>query len=605
MVKVNLKYHLLTSLIICFALVDAFAQKAVNTEQVKIFYVLDSVDIDKLKVDTTLVFANNQLAKEHLTQKHKNLLNKGYFEASIDTLINNEKHLTAHLKIGPKYNGINLNVSNLTPTIKRHLNLPEAADSLKLSLLEWEMFNNKVLQFAENNGYPFATIALVNTLIENKQITASLKYTANQQILFDSILVKGDAKLNTVFLQNLLAVKPGETFKTAKLSAINKTLKELPYLDQYRQPSAEFLSSGANVLLFVNEKKANQFDFVIGLLPQTSGIKLTGEGQLTLQNAFGFGERFHLNYTNLPNSGRQLNVEAEAAYLPYLPIGLDVVFNLYIQDTSFINRNFKAGVLYPFKANNFFKVYFANNQSNLLEIDEDEIIQTKQLPTNLDWKTNSYGLHLHFENYNYRFNPTKGFGIDLNASLGKRTIIKNTRITGLIDTEDSMYDFELIYDTLALKTTKLELICKAEKFFSIKNNSTLKTMISFNYFYNNNGFKSVFENELYRLGGLHTLRGFDEASILGNLYSIITVEYRYLIAKQSFFSCFVNSAFIENQQLRLTNKNYSRLFYSAGLGLNFETSSGIFSLNYALGKQQYNNIDFKAGKIHFGYLNVF
>jgi len=599
-VKINLKYHLLAGLIICFVLVDAFAQN-----EVSIVYVLDSVDIEKVNIDTTLVFANNQLAKEHLTQKHKNLLNEGYFEASIDSLINDEKQLTAHLKIGPKYNGINLNVSNLTLAMKRHLNLPEAADSIKLSLLEWEMFNNQVLKFAENNGHPFATITLTNTLIKDKQITASLKYTANQQILFDSLLVKGDAKLNPVFLQNLLAIKQGEEFKTSKLNSINNAIKALPYLDQYRPPAVEFLSSGANVLLFVNDRKANQFDIVLGLLPQTDGIKLTGEGQFTLQNAFGFGERFYFNFTNLPNSGRQLVIEAQTTYLPYLPIGLGLDFNLYIQDTSFINRNFKAGVLYAFKANNFFEVYFANDQSNLLEIDEDEIIQTKRLPENLDWKTNKYGLRLHVENYNYRFNPTKGFGIDLNASLGKRDIIKNNRITELRNVEAPDYDFELLYSDLALKTSKLEFQAKLEKFFPIKNNSTLKTMLNFAYFYTSESFESVFENELYRVGGLHTLRGFDEASILGNLYSIVTVEYRYLIAKQSFFSCFANSAFIENRQLKLSNKNYSQLFYSAGLGLNFETSSGIFSLNYALGKQQYNNIDFKAGKIHFGYLNVF
>jgi hypothetical protein len=42
-----------------------------------------------------------------------------------------------------------------------------------------------------------------------------------------------------------------------------------------------------------------------------------------------------------------------------------------------------------------------------------------------------------------------------------------------------------------------------------------------------------------------------------------------------------------------------------GAGLNFETRAGIFAFNYALGKKNQNPIDFRAGKIHFGYISIF
>jgi len=603
-VKLKFIYHSVCIAAFSFCLL-ALQINAIGQNKVRIAYVLDSIDVHKIDIDTSTVFNNNQLAKDHLTKQYQKLLNTGYFEASIDSIVNNDQQLTAYLNIGPKYNGINLNLSNLPVELKEYLSLNKSGSNVQLSLSQWEAINKQVLKYADDNGYPFAATSLVNTEIEKNSISATIEYKPNQNIEFDSLVIKGDAKLNTVFLQNLLAIKKGAKFKANKLTETYKTLEALPYLEQYRAPAVEFLSSGANVLLFVNNKKANQFDFVIGLLPQTQGFKLTGEGQLALNNTFGFGERLHLNYTNLPNTGRQLNIEVQSTYLPYLPFGLDIEFNLYIQDTSFVNRNFKAGILYPFKANNFFEIYFANDQSNLLEINEAQIIQTKKLPENLDWQTNRYGLHFHLENYNYRFNPTNGFGIDINASLGNRNVITNNRITGLTDPENPAYNFEFLYDSLATKTSKIEVSAEIEKFFPIKNNSTLKTKVSFAYFYVSESFKSVLESELYRIGGLHTLKGFDEASIFGNFYSIVSVEYRYLIAKRSFFSCFANTAFIENQQLKLSNENYSRLYYSAGLGLNFETSGGIFSLNYALGKEQYNNINFKAGKIHFGYLNVF
>jgi len=598
-VKLKLKYHLLISLIICFFGYDAFAQKTIS-----IVYVLDSCDVQSV-IDSTAVFSDFEAAQKHLYQQHQTLINEGYFEASIDSIINNQTKLIAHLNIGSKYNDITINITKFPVELKKHLNLNETQNYIELSLNEWQNFNNQILKYAENNGHPFAAISLSNTKIENNNISANINFKLNKSMRFDSLLVKGNAKLNAAFLQNLLHIKQGDEFKASQLNTIYKTFEALPYLDQYRPPAVEFLSSGANVMLYVNDKKANQFDFVIGLLPQSQGVKLTGEGQFTLQNAFGFGERLHLNYTNLPNSGRQLKAEVKANYLPYLPVGANIDFNLYIQDTSFINRNFKVGILYPFKVNNFFEVYFANEQSGLLEIDENQIIQTKELPENLDWQTNKYGFNLYLENYNYRFNPTKGYSVDFNISLGQRGVIINNRITNLVDKKNSAYDFELLYDDIVINTSKIEIKAKVEKYFPIKSNSTIKTMLNFAYFYTSESLASVYENELYRIGGLHTLRGFDEASILSNLFNVVTVEYRYLIARRSFFSCFANAAFIQNQQLELLEEKYSTLFYGTGLGLNFETSGGIFSLNYALGNQQYNNVSLKSGKIHFGYINVF
>jgi len=117
-VKLRLKYKVLLWLIVCFWWLNAFPQTSVS-----IIYVLDSCDIPKLKVDSTATFLNSQLAKEHLTKQHQSLLNEGYFEASVDSLIKNEGEVIAYINIGTKYNGINLNISNLPAAQKANLNL--------------------------------------------------------------------------------------------------------------------------------------------------------------------------------------------------------------------------------------------------------------------------------------------------------------------------------------------------------------------------------------------------------------------------------------------------------------------------------------------------
>ena len=114
--------------------------------------------------------------------------------------------------------------------------------------------------------------------------------------------------------------------------------------------------------------------------------------------------------------------------------------------------------------------------------------------------------------------------------------------------------------------------------------------------------KNIFTNELFRIGGLVSLRGFDEESINASAYLIPTVEYRYLFDKNSALFLFANAAYYEN-----VSRNY-RIFdrpFGFGSGIFFETKAGIFSLTYALGKQFNNPILIRNGKIHFGLVSVF
>src|SRR6185369_14938434 len=56
----------------------------------------------------------------------------------------------------------------------------------------------------------------------------------------------------------------------------------------------------------------------------------------------------------------------------------------------------------------------------------------------------------------------------------------------------------------------------------------------------------IFTNELYRFGGLKTLRGFDEESILASAYIIGKAEYRYLLEQNSYLFAFFNQGSYRN-----------------------------------------------------------
>ena len=112
----------------------------------------------------------------------------------------------------------------------------------------------------------------------------------------------------------------------------------------------------------------------------------------------------------------------------------------------------------------------------------------------------------------------------------------------------------------------------------------------------------LYSNELFRIGGIKTMRGVDEASIYCSSFAIGTVEYRFLFEENSNFFLFVDNMWWEDQS-RASLLTDTPLGF--GVGTSFETKAGIFGLTYALGQQFNNPIELRSGKVHFGFTSLF
>jgi hypothetical protein len=65
---------------------------------------------------------------------------------------------------------------------------------------------------------------------------------------------------------------------------------------------------------------------------------------------------------------------------------------------------------------------------------------------------------------------------------------------------------------------------------------------------------------------------------------------------------FADLAYYESEILEEKTSDYP---IGLGFGLNFATKAGIFSLNYALGKQENQSFNLRSAKIHFGFISRF
>ena len=191
-----------------------------------------------------------------------------------------------------------------------------------------------------------------------------------------------------------------------------------------------------------------------------------------------------------------------------------------------------------------------------------------------------------FEKLDYRFNPKKGISFNAQGSIGNRQIKKNPKIN------------DVAYSTVQLKSSQYQLDGELIGYIKLHKNNILKVSAQFASLFGN----QIYKNELFRIGGLRTLRGFDEESIYTSTYVIPTIEYRFLFEKNSNIFVFAEGAWYENN----SNNNYvNDTPISVGAGINFDTKAGIFNLGYAIGKQMGNTFDLRTGKIHAGLTALF
>jgi len=186
----------------------------------------------------------------------------------------------------------------------------------------------------------------------------------------------------------------------------------------------------------------------------------------------------------------------------------------------------------------------------------------------------------------YRLNPRKGYSTFLSFKAGNKKIEKNSKIN------------PELYDGLELNTVQYNGSADFSYFIPLPGKFVIMTGLLSGALVNEN----LFTNELFRIGGLKTLKGFDEESILASSYVIGIIESRFQLEQNSFLFLFFNTAWYE-RNYRGTYVNDTPLGF--GAGITFETKLGIFSLNYALGKEFDNQVQFRAAKVHFGLVNYF
>lgn len=530
-------------------------------------------------------YKSKNILEQSLITIISNLHIDGYAESSIDTFYYEKNICRAKIHLGPKYTWGNISVlyKKELPGLDKIINQYRRKNFSSYS--SGDMTNNIITHLA-NNSYPFASISLKHISFNDSIINSYWNISANNKYVWDSIIVKGNSKLNKDFLYPYLSLYKGGDFSESLAQSIDSKLLNLPFVKLIKPSEFEFDSSKSRSYLYLDKRKVNQFDGIVGLFSdkKTGKINLTGELNLKLLNSFSRGEKLEFNWKKLEQSSQKLKILFSYPFILKTKLGLTSQFELYKQDTSFLKTDILLKANIFFSGLNNINVFYKSESSALLS--SKSYANATVLPSFVDSDMNLIGLGYEFSVFDYIFNPRKGYSIDCNLSYGKRTIEKNKNINPLL------YKDLIMEENLMFVNSDINFYIPLYKDFILH----LRNKIS------GSSSADLFENEQVKLGGLKSLRGFDEDFYKPQYYSLLNVELKFIPEKNTSLYLFYDIAYAKFSALQV---DHQYIPYSLGFGVNFSTKQGIFSLNYAVGKYQNEGLAIDNAKVHFGFISRF
>ena len=509
------------------------------------------------------------------------------YAASADQVVYRHDSLLVRLYIGPRFDFFLAPGNVLEPTLRAWGYQFLDGKLARFSYQHWVKLSERALTHAENTGYPFASLRLDSVRTKNDSTRASIQYQSGPLIRFDSLLLSGNARVKPAFLRVYLDLIPRRPFSQEKVARVAQRLAQLPYLKLSQPPSVRFFEDKAYVALALQARKTNQFDGIIGFLPnqQAAGkLLITGEVKLQLNNLFGMGRGLRLHWQQIRPASPVLHLSYSHPTLFHTSLELKGQVDLLKQDTSFFNTERSLRLSYPWgKASNI-SASVGLKTSRLTN--SAQYRDASQLPAYSDVSYLSYGLGYEWNTLDDYFYPRRGFRLVLRGEAGNKKILKNPFLNSQL------------YEGLALQTLQASVQMVGQQYWSISRKSVVLLRLQTAKVASSR----LFTNELFRLGGLNSLRGFNENFFFASAYVVGTLEYQFFTEERTYLLLCYDQGWLS------TPKAGGQLWEApagAGTGINFSTRAGAFTLVYSMGRFSQQSFGFNKANIHFGFVSIF
>ena len=437
-------------------------------------------------------------------------------------------------------------------------------DTIIVPIDKVELFIQSKLTELELSGFSFATLKLVDFRKENNTLKARLQVDLNKKKILDEIVIKGYEKFPTGHKKSVERMHRKKIFNKDNVSKIYKDFNNFRFVNQTRYPEILFSEDSTKVYVYLEKSKSNRFDGYIGFAnDEKSNLQFTGYLDLSLTNVLNSGEQFNLYWKTDDNKQVTFNANIEIPYVFKSPFGIKANLNIFKQDSIFQSTKTAVEAGY----------YFANNKNIFIgyQSTESSDIQNTNNSFISDFKSNFITSTFNYSNYTQHSLFPEKTKIIFKGGFG-------TRNSNLASNDQIFFEANISHDLHLNKNNVIKI--KSENFYLKSNN--------------------YITNELYRFGGIRSIRGFNENSLQANALSSLLTEYRFILSSNLYINSVLDYA-IYNDATNSTTNNLLGL----GFGVGVLSKNGLLKLIYANGTSKGEAVKVGNSVVHLQFISNF
>ena len=432
-------------------------------------------------------------------------------------------------------------------------------DTIILPYEEVESYLNQKINDAEKAGYALTKINLENIRRKNLIIYADLNFKSEKKRELNSIILNyanntGKDIFPKGHLKQLNKKYINRTFNQETVKELYNEINNFEFTTQTKYPEILFTQDSTKIYAYIQKRKANTFDGYIGFSnDEDKKLNLNGYVDITLQNILHSGEEFSLYWKSDGNQQKTFNTKLEIPYIFNSSLGTKAQLNIFKQDSTF--QNTKTAIDLGYFVNYNSRIYVGYQST------ESSDIQNTNNTTISDYKNSYITTSFEYKKTDITNNlfPKKAV-LNLIFGYGKRDTNNNP------ETAESSKQF---YTNINL-SYNFEL--NEKNFININ---------SQNFYLNS---KNYISNELFRFGGMNSIRGFLENSLQANFNALILTEYRYIPSKSLYVNSIIDYGLYQDLTTN-TNQNKVKKLIGIGIGTGIQTTNGLLKITLTNGAE--------------------
>lgn len=523
---------------------------------------------EQKKIDSIGYIIQHSDAKSVLNEVNtfsEKMLQSGFIEWEVSkTTRTNDSTYAYQMKLGNRTSFIHIYIKE-NPLVKKILFDDLKTDTLKISFPTTEAFLKNALSQLEKRGFALSKIRLINFEKKKNQLFAELYVQSEKKRNLDDIVINGFSKFPESHRRQLKRNYKNRVFNQDNLKNVYSDLEKFRFVKQFKYPEILFSSDSTKVFCYLEKSKSNTFDGFIGFSnDDTKKVAINGYLDLTLNNLLNTGETFSLNWKSDGKDQKTFNASIELPYIFNSAFAIKAQLNIFKQDSTFQNTKTALDLGYLINYNT--RLYLGYQSS------ESSDIQNQNTTSISDFTSSYVTSQLEFINFKSdEFLFPEKTKIDIKTGLGSRRSKFNKN--------------EQIFLNINLKHTF---------FLNSKNNIQVKSQ---NYYLNSSQY---IVNELYRFGGINSIRGFNENSLQGSLFTSLLSEYRYVVAPNLYVHSIIDYGYFQDK-----TSTKSGNLVGLGIGFGLVTKNGLFNIVYANGSTKDQAIKGSNSIVHLSFKTQF